>query len=62
MRLGLPDGSSEPQESTQYAAYATTAQEFGAGQNGPLVVVVDLPANLSEADITALQVRWGSRS
>ncbi|WP_024287252.1 MMPL family transporter [Cellulomonas sp. KRMCY2] len=59
MRLGLPDGSSEPQESTQYAAYTTIAQEFGAGQNGPLVVAVDLPANMSDDDITALQVLVG---
>ena len=59
MRLGLPDGSSASVASTQYAAYTTVAKEFGAGQNGPLVVVVDLPANLSDADITALQVRVG---
>jgi RND superfamily putative drug exporter len=59
MRLGLPDGSSQPVASTQYAAYTTIAKGFGAGQNGPLVVVVDLPANLSDADITALQVRVG---
>jgi RND superfamily putative drug exporter len=59
MRLGLPDGSSASVASTEYAAYTTVAKEFGAGQNGPLVVVVDLPANLSDADITALQVRVG---
>jgi RND superfamily putative drug exporter len=59
MRLGLPDGSSEPVASTQYAAYTTIAREFGAGKNGPLVVVVDLPASLSDGAITALQVRVG---
>ena len=59
MRLGLPDGSSASVASTQYAAYTTIAKEFGAGQNGPLVVVIDLPANLSDADITALQARVG---
>ncbi len=41
MRLGLPDGSSEPEESTQYQAYTTVADEFGAGQNGPLLVVAE---------------------
>jgi RND superfamily putative drug exporter len=59
MRLGLPDGSSEPQDSTQYAAYTTVADAFGAGQNGPLVAVVDLPAGLSEAEVTAFQARVG---
>ncbi|GAA1841091.1 MMPL family transporter [Pseudonocardia ailaonensis] len=42
LRLGLPDGSSEPQDSTQYRAYSVVADKFGAGQNGPLVVVADL--------------------
>ena len=43
MRLGLPDGSSESPSSTQYAAYTTVAEKFGAGMNGPLLVVADLP-------------------
>ena len=41
MRLGLPDGSSEAEDSTQYQAYTIVAEEFGAGQNGPLLVVAD---------------------
>ena len=43
MRLGLPDGSSEASGSTQYQAYTTVAEKFGAGVNGPLLVVADLP-------------------
>ncbi|MFM6967265.1 MAG: MMPL family transporter, partial [Rhodoluna sp.] len=39
MRLGLPDGSSEPVESTQYKTFKLAEQAFGAGVNGPIVVV-----------------------
>ena len=41
MRLGLPDGSSEAADSTQYRAYQLIAEEFGDGANGPLLVVAD---------------------
>ncbi|ALJ18676.1 MMPL family transporter [Microbacterium sp. No. 7] len=44
MRLGLPDGSTEAQDSTQHRAYTAVAEEFGAGLNGPLLVVAELPA------------------
>src|SRR5699024_10880766 len=37
LRLNLPDGSSEPHESTQYQAYTTIAEKFGEGMNGPLL-------------------------
>ncbi|WP_017558581.1 MMPL family transporter [Nocardiopsis baichengensis] len=43
LRLGMPDGSSEPAESTQHRAYTAIAEEFGEGQNGPLLVAADLP-------------------
>ncbi|WP_270241410.1 MMPL family transporter [Kocuria marina] len=52
MRLGLPDASTEPQDSTQYQAYQRIADDFGAGENGPLAVVVDLPEGLSDAEAT----------
>ncbi|NMR19071.1 MMPL family transporter [Cellulomonas fimi] len=56
MRLGLPDGSSEPEDSTQYRAYATIAEQFGDGVNGPLLVVADLPAGLDEPALLGVQV------
>ncbi|WP_035738148.1 MMPL family transporter [Glycomyces arizonensis] len=56
MRLNLPDGSSEAHDSTQYQAYATIAEEFGEGQNGPLLVVADLPGSPSEAESQTAQV------
>ncbi|WP_017624188.1 MMPL family transporter [Nocardiopsis chromatogenes] len=43
LRLGMPDGSSEPAESTQHRAYTAIAEEFGEGQNGPLLVAAELP-------------------
>ncbi|MCA5922011.1 MMPL family transporter [Curtobacterium oceanosedimentum] len=59
MRLGLPSGSSEAVESTQYQAYKTLEQEFGAGQNGPLLVVATLPESISKSDVTATEVTIG---
>ncbi|CAN5280583.1 MMPL family transporter [soil metagenome] len=55
MRLGLPDGSSEPEDSTQYRAYSIVADEFGAGQNGALLVVANLDDAVSIDDVTAVQ-------
>ena len=59
MRLGLPTGSAEPEESTQYQAYAITAEKFGAGVNGPLLVVADLPEAVAEEELVGEQVRLG---
>ncbi|TQN30247.1 RND superfamily putative drug exporter [Haloactinospora alba] len=43
LRLGMPDGSSEPADSTQNRAYEAVADEFGEGQNGTLLVAADVP-------------------
>jgi RND superfamily putative drug exporter len=59
MRLGLPDGSSEAQDSTQYRAYKLIEERFGEGVNGPLLVVAELPAAVSGDAVTAEQVRIG---
>ncbi|WP_024287495.1 MMPL family transporter [Cellulomonas sp. KRMCY2] len=57
LRLGLPDGSSEAQDTTQYRAYTTVSEQFGAGQTGPLLVVADLPGSPTEAESLAYQVQ-----
>lgn len=44
LQLALPSGASEPKGSTARAAYDTISENFGPGRNGPLVVLVDLPA------------------
>ncbi|MGN6407474.1 MAG: MMPL family transporter [Curtobacterium sp.] len=59
MRLGLPTGASESVESSQYKAYKALDDEFGAGQNGPLLVVATLPEAVSEDDVTATEVTIG---
>ena len=43
MRLSLPVGNSEGAETTQHRAYDIVADKLGAGVNGPLLVVADLP-------------------
>ncbi|KQS14669.1 RND transporter [Curtobacterium sp. Leaf183] len=59
MRLGLPSGSSEAVDSSQYKAYKALDKEFGAGQNGPLLVVATLPKAVSADDVTATEVTIG---
>ena len=55
LRTGLPDGSSEPHDSTQYQAYSALSEKFGEGQNGTLLVVAELPSEPTEAEATAAQ-------
>lgn len=56
MRLGLPDGSQEPTDSTQYIAYKTVGEKFGEGVNGTLLVTADLPQSVTDDDLLATQV------
>ncbi|XVU26372.1 MMPL family transporter [Actinoplanes sp. CA-054009] len=44
LRLALPDDSTASVDSTQRKAYDQLAEGFGAGFNGPLIVVVEAPA------------------
>lgn len=56
MRLGLPDGGSEPEGSLAKTAYTITEESFGAGANGPLLVAAELPDGLNEAGIQRSQL------
>lgn len=60
MRLGLPDGSQEATDTTQYRAYTTTEREFGEGANGTLLVVADLADGVGEDELTAAQADLGA--
>lgn len=60
MRLGLPDGSTQPPDSAGYQAYEVQAEKFGDGFNGPLLVVADLPAAVAEDDVLAEQAAIGT--
>jgi RND superfamily putative drug exporter len=59
MRLGLPDGGSQPADSTQYRAYEKVRAAFGEGFNAPLVVVADVSSGLSDSEMTAREVQIG---
>ncbi|MFF1674448.1 MMPL family transporter [Streptomyces sp. NPDC058256] len=53
MDLGLPSGSSKPKSDTARKAYDLTTANFGAGFNGPLLVVADgVPNAAAAAPIT----------
>lgn len=43
MRLGFPDAGGKPEGNTSRIAYDLTTEGFGAGANGPFLVVVELP-------------------
>jgi len=56
MRLGLPDGGSEAEDSTGYRAFTWTEDAFGPGANAPLLVTAALPAGTAESDVQGLQL------
>lgn len=56
MRVGLPDGSSEPPESSSYQAFTMTEEAFGAGANGPLLVTATLPGGLDDEAVADAQL------
>ena len=44
MRIGVPDDGNSPTHTTQRTAYDELARGFGPGFNGPIQVVVEVPA------------------
>ena len=56
MRLGLPDGSTEPEGSAAYNAFMTVEDKFGAGANSPLLVTAKLPSGLDETELVETQL------
>ncbi len=56
MRVGLPDGSTEPVGSASHRAFSVMADKFGAGANGTLLVTTDLPAGLDDAALRQRQL------
>src|SRR5699024_2184875 len=59
LRLAFPDASSQPEESSGHQAYVATEEAFGEGYNGPLMVVADLPADLSDTEAEEYQLSLG---
>lgn len=56
MRVGLPDGASEPKGEYANTSYHLLADKFGEGQNGTLVVTADLPPGLDDDELLEHQV------
>jgi RND superfamily putative drug exporter len=61
LRLGLPLGSADNAAKTQHKAYDLIGEKFGDGANGPLLVVADLPAGTTEAQLLDAQVAIARR-
>jgi RND superfamily putative drug exporter len=49
MRIGVPDDGNAPTRTTQRIAFDELAAGFGPGFNGPIMVVVELPASGGQA-------------
>ncbi|HLS48948.1 MAG TPA: MMPL family transporter [Actinomycetaceae bacterium] len=57
LRLGLPDGSQEPEHSTAYRAFDNIRDNFGAGAAGPIIAVASLPEPAEDENVvTAAQL------
>jgi putative drug exporter of the RND superfamily len=54
MRIGFPDASGKPESNTSRIAYDLTSEGFGAGANGPFLVVAELPTANDVAPANAL--------
>ncbi len=61
LRLGLPLGSADNPNTTQHKAYDLIGEKFGEGANGPLLVVADLPAGTTEAQLLDAQAAVAKR-
>ncbi|MGU3356809.1 MMPL family transporter [Microbacterium sp. M4A5_1d] len=56
MRVGLPDGASEPEGSYGQRAFELTEDAFGPGANSPLLVTASLPEGLDDTGRLRAQV------
>jgi len=54
MRLGFPDEGNDPVDTTTRSAYDLMAEGFGAGYNGPLLLVSNLPKGTSAESLQAI--------
>lgn len=61
MRLGLPDGSSQPEDSTAFAAHTTIVEKFGEGVNGPVLVAANLAKPVTDDNLVETQALIASK-
>jgi len=57
VRFGFPDAGDDPAGSSNRQAYEVTAQAFGAGASGPLLLAVTVPAEGGRPALAQLQAR-----
>jgi RND superfamily putative drug exporter len=57
VRFGFPDAGNNREETSTRQAYDLTASGFGAGANGPLVLVAELPPGASAATLDPIRRR-----
>jgi uncharacterized membrane protein YdfJ with MMPL/SSD domain len=62
MRLGMPDESTQPRDTSGYATHRILAAGFGAGYDAPLVVVSRAPAPVVEDVAAAVRATPGVAS
>ena len=60
MRLGLPDGGSEPTDSSAYKSYTLVSDAFGPGFNGQITTVLELNEPVAEEDTLTLQAEMAA--
>ena len=61
MRLGLPDGSRQPEDSTAFAAHSVIVDQFGEGVNGPVLVAANLAKPVTDDTLLETQARISSK-
>ncbi len=61
LRLALPDGGTEPSDSTANKSYNLISDGFGAGANGNLVAIAELPEILDEVELLEMQAELASK-
>lgn len=61
LRLGLPDGSSQPADSGAHQSFDIMTEKFGKGRNSPMIAAVQLPAGTTAAQAKQDQVDLGQQ-
>jgi len=57
MRIGTPDDGNATESTTQRKAYDLLADGFGPGFNGPILVVIEIPASADQVGVTRIHDR-----
>jgi RND superfamily putative drug exporter len=60
VHFGLPDAGNDPGNTSNRRAYDMLAEGFGAGANGPLLVVAEVPPGEGDAALQRLRAGLGS--